>query len=83
MTTLTIYNVKELIGKKIRFYSKQYSANADSFGEVTIVAVDDDNNITCDDKDSELKYAFVPKYWNDEQAYCIGDEDRVVKFELV
>ena len=83
MTTLNVTNVKDLIGKKIRFYSEQYSANADCFGETTILSVDENNQITCSDEDSELKYAYVPEYWNDEQAYCIGDADRVVKFELV
>lgn len=81
---LTTENVSSVIGKRIYFFSEQYHANANCEGIVTITAVDESkrNLITCEVESGEetgMSFAFVNGYGE----ICIGDSDRVVKFQVL
>lgn len=90
VSEMTIENIDSLVGKRVYFYCKQYSGNADAEGIATITAVDKSkrNLISCEGEKrslfganpiSELNYAFVNAYGE----ICLGDSDRVVKFKVL
>jgi len=77
MEILNAKNAADYVGKRVHFFSKQYSANYDSEGIGVITAYDPEAErpftFEVETGDS-LRYAF--KGWDDD--YCIGDADRPV-----
>lgn len=84
LQAMTTENVSSLIGKRLYFFSEQYKANYDCEGIVTITSVDmtKRNPITCEIESGDelgLNYAFEGL----DGYICIGDSDRVVKFQVL
>lgn len=78
LVALTKENVRDFIGKRIYFYSRQYKANYDAEGVVTITDVDFSQElpITCEIEmgfETGLVYA---RCGRDE--FWLGDCDRTV-----
>ena len=82
---MTVDNVTSLIGKKVKFFSKQYKANPNIVGVAKITAIDLTQRfpITSEvisGEENGLKYA-VKSFWCDE--LCLGDSDRPILFKVI
>lgn len=82
---MTVDNVTSLIGKKVKFFSKQYQANPNIVGVAKITAVDLSQRfpITSEvisGEENGLKYAFKSHYCDD---LCLGDSDRPILYKVI
>lgn len=82
---MTVDNVTSLIGKKVKFFSKQYQANPNIVGVAKITAVDLSQRfpITSEvisGEENGLKYAFKSHYCDD---LCFGDSDRPILYKVI
>lgn len=82
---MTVDNVTSLIGKKVKFFSKQYKENPNIVGVAKITSIDLTQRfpITSEvisGEENGLKYA-VKSFCCDE--LCLGDSDRPILFKVI